>query len=108
MPAPLIPLQILFLNIVTDVFPAFAQGLGEGDQNVMKRAPRDPKETIIGLVQWLDIVVFGLFITVATLSAFWIALTHLALPPGEAGAIAFLTLALSQLWHVFNSGDRIL
>lgn len=106
LPAPLIPLQILFLNIVTDVFPAFALGLGEGDQSIMKRPPRDPKEPIVGHAQWGDICAFGLMITTATLGAFWVALNLLALSPVDAAAVAFLTLALSQLWHVFNMRDR--
>jgi len=106
LPAPLIPLQILFLNIVTDVFPAFALGLGEGDHSIMKRPPRDPKEPIVGRDQWRDIVVFGLIITIATLGAFWVALNYLTLSPEDSAAVAFLTLALSQLWHVFNMRGR--
>ncbi len=106
LPAPLIPLQILFLNIVTDVFPAFALGLGEGDHSIMKRPPRYPKEPIVGRAQWSDIIAFGLMITIATLGAFWIALSYLTLSPVDSAAVAFLTLALSQLWHVFNMRDR--
>lgn len=106
LPSPLLPLQILFLNIVTDVFPAFALGLGEGDRMVMKRSPRDPKEPIIGRAQWLDIVVFGMLITLTTLAAFWVALEWMELPTPEAATIAFLTLALGQLAHVFNMRAR--
>lgn len=106
LPAPLLPLQILFLNIVTDVFPAFALGLGEGDRSVMKRPPRNPKEPIVGMPQWVDIVVFGLAITIATLGAFWIALARLDMDARDAVSVAFLTLALAQLWHVFNMRDR--
>ncbi len=106
LPSPLLPLHILFLNIVTDIFPAFALGLGEGDQMVMKRPPRNPKEPIIGRAQWRDIVVFGLLITLATLAAFWVALEWLDLPAAEAATIAFLTLALCQLVHVYNMRAR--
>lgn len=106
LPAPLIPLQILFQNIVTDVFTAFALGLGEGDRSVMKRPPRDPKEQIVGSAQWADIVALGSLITVAMLGAFWVSLGPYAMPPGEAVTIAFLTLAISQLWKVFNLRGR--
>jgi len=41
-PLPLLPLQILFLNVVTDVFPAFALGACEGSRDIMDRPPRDP------------------------------------------------------------------
>ncbi len=43
LPLPLLPLQILYLNLVTDVFPAFALAMGEGDEDVMRRPPRNPK-----------------------------------------------------------------
>ena len=102
LPVPLSPIQILFLNIVTDVFPAFALGLGEGDETVMRQPPRDPKEQIVTGGHWLDIVVFGLLITAATLGSYWLALGPLGMNGPEATTIAFMTLALSQLWHVFN------
>jgi Ca2+-transporting ATPase len=102
LPVPLSPIQILFLNIVTDVFPAFALGLGEGDETVMHQPPRDPKEQIVTGEHWLDIVVFGLLITAATLGAYWLALGPFGMNGPEATTIAFMTLALSQLWHVFN------
>ena len=44
LPLPLLPLQLLFLNLVTDVFPAFALAMGEGEADVLNRPPRDPKE----------------------------------------------------------------
>jgi P-type Ca2+ transporter type 2C len=106
LPAPLVPLQILFLNIVTDVFPAFALGLGEGDRSVMKRPPRPPEEPIAGKLQWIDIAVFGLAITLATLGAFWTAVSLMGLSVPEAVSVAFLTLALAQLWNVFNMRGR--
>ena len=106
LPAPLLPLQILFLNIVTDVFPAFALGLGEGDRMVMQRPPRDPTEAIVGRQHWRDIFVFGILITVTTLAAFWVALDMLKLPTSEAATIAFLTLASCQLLQVFNMRAR--
>jgi len=100
--APLTPLQILFLNIVTDVFPAFALGLGEGDGNVMKQPPRDPVKPIVDKARWMDIFVFGGIITAATLSVYWMALGYFEMAQEDATTIAFLTLALAQLWHVFN------
>lgn len=73
---------------------------------MMKRPPRDPKEPIVGRNQWGDIISFGFMITIATLGAFWIALDRLALSPADSAAVAFLTLALSQMWHVFNMRGR--
>ncbi|MCK8465534.1 cation-transporting P-type ATPase [Aliiroseovarius sp. S1339] len=102
LPMPLLPLQILFLNLVTDVFPAFALGLGAGDETVMGQPPRDPAEEIIDRSRWTDIGVLGGVITLATLVAFWLALHWLMLDVGPAVTVAFLTLALAQLWNVFN------
>ncbi|SPH18813.1 Calcium-transporting ATPase [Defluviimonas aquaemixtae] len=102
LPPPLLPLQILFLNLVTDVFPAFALGLGRGDDGIMKRPPRAPKEPIVGQPEWLSIGLLGGIITVATLAAFGLALFWLQLPAGKAVTVAFVTLALAQLWNVFN------
>ncbi len=48
LPLPILPLQILYLNVVTDVFPAFALALGEGRDDILQRPPRDPKEPILG------------------------------------------------------------
>jgi len=102
LPLPLLPLQILFLNLVTDVFPAFALGLGEGDEYVLKRPPRDPAEGLLTRRQWRAIVFFGALITAATLGALLIALTVLELEGTQAVTVSFLTLAFAQLWHVFN------
>ena len=102
LPAPLLPLQILFLNLVTDVFPAFALGLGRGGASVMNRPPRDPAEPIIDGPHWRQIAVLGGVISAATLAAFAAALFGLGSSPAEAVSVAFLTLALAQIWNVFN------
>jgi Ca2+-transporting ATPase len=102
LPLPLLPLQILFLNLVTDVFPAFSLGVGEGEAGVMTRPPRDPGEPILTRRHWVFIVGYGALITVATLGALVVARSWLMLPEREAVTISFLTLAFAQLWHVFN------
>tara|TARA_R110001592_G_scaffold357416_1_gene660551 strand:- start:109372 stop:112083 length:2712 start_codon:yes stop_codon:yes gene_type:complete len=102
LPMPLLPLQILFLNLVTDVFPAFALGLGAGDETVMRQPPRDPTESIIDRSRWITIGILGGAITLTTLAAFWLALHWLLLEVGASVTVAFLTLALAQLWNVFN------
>lgn len=101
-PLPLLPLQILYLNIVTDVFPAFALGAGEGERGVMRRPPRDPRESLLERPQWLWIIGNGLAITAATLGAFWIATSWLVLDYPHAVTVSFMTLALAQIWHVFD------
>ncbi len=104
-PLPILPLQILFLNLVTDVFPALALGLGEGDPEVMNHPPRDPKEPILTKEHWLKISGYGSVITAAVLGALWLALEWLQMETPQAVSVSFLTLAFSQLWHVFNIRD---
>lgn len=105
MPLPLLPLQILFLNLVTDVFPAFALAMGEGSDDVMQRPPRDPQRPIVADRDWAEIVGHGLAITAATLVAAEIARSWLFAGPDAAVTVSFLTLALAQLWHAFNMAD---
>ncbi|MEQ1710735.1 MAG: cation-transporting P-type ATPase, partial [Hyphomicrobium sp.] len=114
MPLPLQPLQILFLNLVTDVFPAFALALSEGGETSLDQPPRDPREPLVGPQQWLEIALYAAAMTLATLAAMALAQplaqplaqTQLGTDPRSATTMAFLTLGLVQLWHVFNMADR--
>jgi P-type Ca2+ transporter type 2C len=105
MPLPILPMQILFLNLVTDVFPALALAGGEGDPGVMKRQPRDPSEPILTRGHWLAVGGYGMVITAAVLGALAVAQYVLDLPIEESVTMSFVTLAFAQLWHVFNMRD---
>jgi len=102
LPLPVLPLQILYLNLVTDVFPAFALAMGEGEPDILKRPPRNPKEPILGRRQWTVIVLNGLALTAGTFGALAAARLWLDLDSKSAVTVAFLTLAFAQLWHAFN------
>ncbi|RDL47527.1 Calcium-transporting ATPase 1 [Ensifer sp. M14] len=106
LPLPLTPLQILFLNLVTDVFPAFALAAGEGEGDVLARPPRSPKEPMLSARQWRAVVSHGLAIAMATLIALVVASYGLGFGAQESTTISFLTIALAQLWHVFNMRSR--
>jgi len=101
LPLPLLPLQILYLNLVTDVFPAFALAMGEGEAGILKRSPRDPKEPILGRRQWITIILHGAALTVSTLGALASA-RWLDLDARQSVTVTFLTLAFAQLWHALN------
>jgi len=105
-PLPILPLQILFLNLVTDVFPALALGVGPGDPNVMKRPPRDPKEPFLPTAYWWAIAGYSVAIASSVLIALALALVWLDMDERRAVTVSFLTLAFAQLWHVFNMRDR--
>ena len=93
---------VLFLNLVTDVFPAFALATGEGEEDVLRRPPRDPREPLLGKLQWLFIVASAVLLTAATLATLLIGHQWLGLEGDALVTLSFLTLAFAQLWHVFN------
>ena len=105
-PLPIRPLQILFLNLVTDVFPALALGVGEGEPAIMERPPRDPGEPILTRRHWIEMGGFSALITAAVLGVMALALVGLGLEQDRAVTISFLTLAFAQLWHVFTMRDQ--
>ncbi len=107
-PLPVLPMQILFLNLVTDIFPALALGVGEGDENIMKQKPRSYNEPILTRNNWFFIGGYGIIISLSVIGAFETASNIFDIEQKRAVTISFLTLALSQLWHVFNmrSGEE--
>jgi Ca2+-transporting ATPase len=98
----LLPLQILFLNMVTDVFPALALGLGKGDKSVMEEPPKDPKAPIISNKNWVAIVIYSLTMTLAILLALIYCKQVFTTDTKVLNNVAFITLAFAQLFHVFN------
>ena len=102
LPLPLLPLQILFLNIVTDVFPALALGMGRGEAEIMKNPPRKSEDPIITKKLWVAIVAYGLSITVAIIGLVFYAKNSLNLSNIEINNLAFYTIILAQLWNVLN------
>lgn len=104
-PLPILPLQILYLNMIGDVFPALALGVGKGDPSKMGRPPRDAREPILTRQHWIAIGGYGLLIAASVLVVFRIALTSLGMEPDRAVTVSFLTLAFARLWHVFNMRD---
>ena len=105
-PLPILPLQILFLNLVTDVFPALALGIGKGDPHTMEYKPRDPNKPILSIGHWLAIMGYGALITCSVLASFAGAIFLLDFSSADAVTISFLTLAFAQLWHIFNVREK--
>jgi Ca2+-transporting ATPase len=99
---PILPLQLLFLNLLSDVFPALALGIGEGNPNVMKLPPKDPKEPIISRWNWVQIGIYGLLIAASVTGAYFYS--HFVWEETEEvnNNIAFLSLAFAQFLHVLN------
>jgi len=104
LPMPLLPLQILWLNMVTDTFPALALAWEPGGADIMERPPRDPAEALLSRTFLWSVALYGLLITASTLAAF---IVYLDGPVRRAQTVAFMTLALAQLFHLVNArGDE--
>lgn len=101
-PMPLLPLQILYINLIGDVFPALALGMGETRPQIMQQPPRDPKEAVLTRKHWLGIGGHTVVFSGAVLGAFAVALLFWELSPERAVTISFSSLVLARLWHVFN------
>jgi Ca2+-transporting ATPase len=102
MPLPLVPVQILWVNLVTDGLPAMALGLDKSEGDVMKKKPRDPLEGIFARGLGYKIITRGILIGVVTLIAFMAAYQNNPDNLVYAQTIAFTTLVVAQLIHVFD------
>lgn len=108
LPLPLLPLQILWLNLITDVFPALALAVEPPEPDVMRRPPRDPGAAILSRRFLATVGGHGLVLTAVTLGVFVWALEIRSPGAGEdvertAVTLAFMTLAMTQLTHVVNA-----
>ncbi len=102
LPIPLLPIQILWVNLVTDGLPAMALGVDNADPDIMSRSSRKPGESVFSNGLGRKIIMRGLQIGLGTLIVFVIALV---LGDGNlkiARTMAFATLVFSQLFHVFE------
>jgi P-type Ca2+ transporter type 2C len=100
LPPPLLPLQILWLNLVTDTFPALALALEPADHDVMRRPPRDPREALLSASFIGSVVFYAALITVSATAAFVWALSR---APEQATTVCFMTLGLAQIFHLGNA-----
>lgn len=108
LPVPMLPIQLLWLNLVTDSFPAMALGVEKAEPNIMNHPPRDTKEPIIDKSMTGGIIFQAIAISVASLLAYIWALRHY---PGESGliharSIVFTTLISAELLRAFSSRSQ--
>jgi Ca2+-transporting ATPase len=108
-PLPLGPLQVLWLNVVTDVFPAMALALEPSAPDVMKRPPHDPKEPLmaprfVGLIAWQGLLLAGVTLVTFFVGMQWYGTESAGLR--HAVTMAFVTLALTQIFHAFNARSQ--
>ena len=103
LPMPLSPIQILWLNLVTDTPPALALGADPAQPDVMRRRPRDPKESLFSGGLFYRVALEGLLMAVLTLLLFVVALYWKHEELSKARTMVFAGLAMLQLVHAFNS-----
>lgn len=99
--SPLLPLQILFLNLVTDVFPALALGMGRGGKKLSLQQPRSLGQPILTRSHWKSLIVYAFIITISVLGTFLFSRGR-GFDVGQSNNVAFFTLAFAQLVHPFN------
>ncbi|GIM47520.1 calcium-transporting ATPase [Collibacillus ludicampi] len=102
LPLPLLPIQILWVNLVTDGLPAIALGVDQAEADIMKRPPRNVKESIFARGLGFKILSRGILIGLATLAVFWYGLQTDPSNLEKAQTMAFATLVMAQLIHVFD------
>jgi len=100
-PPPLLPLHLLWLNLVTDSFPALALGMEKGEKELMKRPPRGKKEPILTNYHYGIIITQNLSITAATLLGFIVSLKRTG-NLNEARTMAYMVLVLSELLRAYS------
>jgi Ca2+-transporting ATPase len=104
----LFPIQILFINLITDVLPALALGVTEGSPDIMQRLPRNMNEPIIDRKRWINIFFYSIVIGAVSVGA--VFFSHFTVHKTETwnpelcNNILFFTLIFSQLLHVLNMG----
>lgn len=108
-------MQLLWINLLTDILPALALALEPPEQDVLKQPPRDPAEPIIRRRDALRLVRESLALTGGTLAVYGLSLARYGAGP-QAGTHAFMTVTLSQLLHsiacrsehtgIFNREER--
>jgi Ca2+-transporting ATPase len=101
-PLPLLPLQILYLNILNDVFPALALAVTPGSGEEMEQPPQRTEKSIVEAEHWSEIGGYGVVIAATVSGAFALALGPMDFSTSRAVSVSFLTLSASRLIHVFN------
>ncbi len=99
LPVPFAPVQLLFINLLTDSLPALAIGMEPADEGLLREKPRDPKEGLMTKDFVITMISQGGMIAVAVIAAFYLGLRNSAV---MASTMAFSTLTLARLFHGFN------
>lgn len=106
LPVPLLPIQLLWLNLVTDSFPALALGVEKGDPDIMKVSPRNPNEPILTRNMLVGILLQSLAVGGAALLAYRWGLSTYADNIDKARTITFTALITAELLRAYSSRSQ--
>jgi ATPase, P-type (transporting), HAD superfamily, subfamily IC len=101
------PVHLLWINLITDCFPALALGMEQGEKNLMGRRPRNPKDGIFSGGVGVDVVYQGILVTAVTLAAYFIGDfmetgVWQITTSTDGMTMAFLTMSMAEIFHSFN------
>ena len=106
------PAHLLWINLITDCFPALSLGMEAPEKDIMSRPPRNPKDGIFANGMGVAIAYQGVFLTAITLASFYLGRdviaqmpqhVNAAYTPADVGSsMAFLTLSMAEIFHAFN------
>ncbi|MGO4937603.1 cation-translocating P-type ATPase [Fundicoccus sp. Sow4_H7] len=96
------PIHILWINLVTDVFPAIALGMEDAESDSMRKAPRTSKDNFLSFGILPSIIYQGIIEGGLTLFVYWYARFQMGVDNNMAETMAFITLGLIQLFHAYN------
>jgi Ca2+-transporting ATPase len=101
---PLVPIQLLWLNLVTDALPALALGMEPVEPGIMKQKPRDSKVSLFANGFAVSMVFYGIIVGAITLASYWLGeyvLSDPSVADGTANTMAFATLVFAELTWAF-------
>ncbi len=105
------PVHLLWINLITDCFPALALGMESAEADVMKRAPRDAKEGIFAGGMGMDVAIEGIIVAIMTIASYFVGhfmesgVWEIA-NSADGMTMAFLTLSMTEIFHSFNMRSR--
>lgn len=106
LPFPLLPLQLLWMNLTINTFPALALAAEKGDKNSIHMRPPGKHQPLISRKEWLGVCIQSAFMAIAAIAVFLWALSqedeYLVAP-----TMAFSTLSLAQVWHVLSYSSTL-
>ena len=106
LPVPLLPIQLLWLNLVTDSFPALALGVEKGDPDIMERPPRNPDTPLLNKDLMFGVIVQSIAIAASSIAAYILALKAHPNDIVTARAITFATLITAELLRAYSSRSQ--